>query len=394
MSNSEDLLSAEKTYKNALLPLYIIDVLKRHSHENRRLKQEDIVKYLQKDHEIKITRQTLAKYLDAMRWQEKKERGLKRGEKKVLDYHIRSSKEQMSSSRLKSVKLGKKYKEREVYIQNDVLSNLEISMLCDGVLYSKHIAQEDKKRLIEILKSFSPMVFKDKYKYVQSVGDVLSAKNDNMAKNLERIERAISENKRIRITMGRFVENINTREYEMKKGEKMYTVSPYYIVTSLSRYYLICVWGDRGTAGNIRIDRMFSVDILEEERGELDFGDENLSSTSLISDGDYLKKYMREHIYMYAGKSRRVEFRILAEHVGHFIDWYGTKEITTVVEKQAGQENGYVRLTVSVNENAMYHWAIQYGEMVEILSPKDLRERVKKGLEGILKKYNCDGDDV
>lgn len=385
MSNTRDLLSEEKSYRNALLPFYIIDVLKRYSHENARMKQEDIVKRLEEDHEIKITRQTLAKYLDAMRWQKKKD-GRKKIAEKVLDYHIRSSKRKMRPTNHKSSK-PKNSREREVYLQNNMFTNLELSMLCDGVLYSRHISQEDKNRLIEILKSFSPMAFKDKYKYVQSVGDVVSAKNNNIAKNLEMIERAISENKKIRIVMASFVENPDNREYEIKESQRVYTVSPHYIVASLSRYYLICAWDEKGTVVNMRIDRMFSVGILEEQRVRLSQEDENLSSTTSVSEGEYLKKYMREHIYMYAGRSRRVEFRISKNNVGHFIDWYGTKEIRTEVEKDNGRESGYVRLTVSVNENAMYHWAIQYGELVEILRPKDLRERVRKGLEEILKKY-------
>ena len=39
------------------------------------------------------------------------------------------------------------------------------------------------------------------------------------------------------------------------------------------------------------------------------------------------------------------------------------------------------------NENATYYWALQYGGMVEVLAPLALRNRIKAGLEEILKKY-------
>lgn len=396
----KDSLSKEKSYRNALLPLYIIDVLKRYSDENERLDQAKILYYLKEEHHVEITRYTLSKYLEAMRWQEKKDANSDSDSKKVLEYVIHGSmkdngeKQSKISKNTKSPKNTKTHKsksrDRKVYIESNIFNNIEISMLCDGVLYSKHIPQETKKKLISMLKNFSPRAFKGKYRYVQGVGDVISPQNDNIDRNLETIEKAISENRKIRIVSGIFVENKDRGEYEMVRGQRTYIVSPYYVVASLSRYYLICSRDAKGLPGNLRIDRMFYVEILDENRDSLNLEDENSTSTTFISEGDYLKKYMREHIYMYAGKSVFVTFRIRKEYVGHFIDWYGVKEIRTgddVDDKTKQINPDYVRLTVRVNENAMYHWAIQYGELVEILSPKNLRVRVKEGLEKILNKY-------
>ena len=42
------------------------------------------------------------------------------------------------------------------------------------------------------------------------------------------------------------------------------------------------------------------------------------------------------------------------------------------------------------NLNATYYWALQYGELAEIVEPASLRNRIKNGLESMLEKYKID----
>lgn len=67
--------------------------------------------------------------------------------------------------------------------------------------------------------------------------------------------------------------------------------------------------------------------------------------------------------------------------IDQIIDWFG-KEIR-IEERQDGRL--FVRLRASVN--AMEYWAMQYMNAVEILSPKELRERLKKNVQAASEKY-------
>lgn len=66
---------------------------------------------------------------------------------------------------------------------------------------------------------------------------------------------------------------------------------------------------------------------------------------------------------------------------GDFIDWYGTE---FMIESQ---DEKFVSLRIRVNENAVYYWAIQYGEIAEVVKPATLRKRIYEGLKGMMGKY-------
>lgn len=84
---------------------------------------------------------------------------------------------------------------------------------------------------------------------------------------------------------------------------------------------------------------------------------------------------------MYSGDDRKIIIRIHIKNIGDFIDWYGTDY--KIIESD-GQE---AIISIEANVNAVYFWALQYGEIAEILEPIELRNKIRAGLESMLKKY-------
>src|SRR5699024_5359393 len=80
-----------------------------------------------------------------------------------------------------------------------------------------------------------------------------------------------------------------------------------------------------------------------------------------------LAKYMREHIYMFAGETITASIRFEKRVLGEFIDWFGTEGITF-----SDQTDKEVTASARVNRNAIRKWALQYGLHVRVLSPDDL----------------------
>ena len=68
--------------------------------------------------------------------------------------------------------------------------------------------------------------------------------------------------------------------------------------------------------------------------------------------------------------------------IDQIIDWFGTD--VKIMNSNVG---GRINVSVKASPNAMEHWAMQYINHVEILSPESLRKRIREALEIGLGKY-------
>lgn len=86
--------------------------------------------------------------------------------------------------------------------------------------------------------------------------------------------------------------------------------------------------------------------------------------------------------YMYTDEPERIEFTADAGIVDQIIDWFG-KDITI----QAAGDPEQVIVSLYASPYAMKHWALQYLDYVEVLSPAYLRERIRECLSKAREKY-------
>ena len=93
---------------------------------------------------------------------------------------------------------------------------------------------------------------------------------------------------------------------------------------------------------------------------------------------------MAEHIYMFSGESVRAKFMAKNYIIDQVIDWYGTEvEIETQNEEES-------LITVYVNKEAFFCWAMQYGLHIEVLEPMDVRQRIIDSIKYMGEKYKGD----
>jgi predicted DNA-binding transcriptional regulator YafY len=83
---------------------------------------------------------------------------------------------------------------------------------------------------------------------------------------------------------------------------------------------------------------------------------------------------------MFTDKIEKIVF--LAEDciIDQVVDWFG---YDAKIEKFGDKFKVFVR----VSPNAMEYWAMQYLNAVEVLSPLELRERIKKNVQVANEKY-------
>jgi predicted DNA-binding transcriptional regulator YafY len=348
-------------YEKKMNMLIILEVLRVHtdSEDNSFAGLNDIAAQVEKDYGVKIDRHALVRNLSSL------QHFL---EHSGLGYTLENEE--------KTIRKGKTGEEEIIYTKWHLLRDItdaELHLLIDSLSFSKYISYSDCKELVEKLKNLSSRHFHHRHSNLSE-----SQPENKLLYAIDIINEAIHENIKISFQFVEFGADKKPRLVTGKDGAPhTYRVSPYEIVITNGRHYLICAH-DKGGLFNYRIDYIREIKTDKEAvfRPVSDIpGNEN---------GLILSKYMKEHIYMYGGKSERVTFRADENIAGQIIDWFG-KDVLF-----ANKADGSLVATVTVNENAMLYWALQYGMSVEILQPAGLRERVREAVKGMAEKYGAE----
>ncbi len=144
-----------------------------------------------------------------------------------------------------------------------------------------------------------------------------------------------------------------------------YIINPYQIAATNGRYYLICNYDKYDTVANYRLDRITDIKMLDEPV-------KLAKQVKGLENGLNLPKHMAEHMYMFAGESEIVTFRVKKYILNDVIDWFGG-EITFFDET-----NDEVSVRIRVNLAAIRRWA---------LSPESLIKQVKEDIQEAVKNY-------
>ena len=192
---------------------------------------------------------------------------------------------------------------------------------------------------------------------------------------LDTINDAISEKKKIS-----FVYNNYGTDFKLHaRRSEPYIVNPYQMVANKGRYYLICNYDKYDDISHFRLDKITQVKILDEPV-------KPMKQVHGLEQGLNLTKHMAEHIYMFSGQSVRVKLRTDSDTVSELIDWFG-KDFRITEES-----DGKILVSLLINEQAMFYWALQYGPYVEVLEPESLRSKLRDAVAKMNEKYERKND--
>jgi predicted DNA-binding transcriptional regulator YafY len=96
---------------------------------------------------------------------------------------------------------------------------------------------------------------------------------------------------------------------------------------------------------------------------------------------DY-KKIASTMPYMYTDEPERIKFVSAVGIIDQVIDWFGQD-----IKIESTDNEKEVIVTLQASPSAMEHWAMQYLNAVEILSPAFLRDRIRDNLKKASEKY-------
>ena len=89
--------------------------------------------------------------------------------------------------------------------------------------------------------------------------------------------------------------------------------------------------------------------------------------------------------YLYPDEPKTITFRAASRLVDQLVDWFGLKNVKIdKLKSDASQIEG----SVFTSPTAIELWAKQNAPAFEVLSPKDIREKIRADLAAALEKYN------
>lgn len=329
---------AEESKKLALLRIW--QILKEHSDYDHPLKQQEIIEYLEKEYEITLERKAIKTNISLL---------------------------QEAGVEIETVKDRSANKEG-VYLESREFDDSELRLLIDSVLGSKHITAKYSKDLIERLCGLSNEYFKPYVSHIYTVSDWNKTENKSLFYNIELIDTAIQKKKQIHYDYNKY--DINKK---LTRTSEQY-VSPYQLILHNQRYYLMAYSEYWKNIVYHRLEYITNMEITDKTITPI-------RSIKGYENGINYKELTTSMPYMYADKPGRVEFIADIAIVDQIVDWFGDNATILKIDDKK------IRVNVNVSLLAMEHWALQYLNYVEVISPKKLREKIKEDIKEAGKRY-------
>lgn len=325
----------EKTLPSkTLAPLWILQILQKHSDYNHKLTQEDIIKMLKSEHSLEIERKTVSRNIANL---------------VAAGYDIVDTR-------------------RGYYINSNSFDNSELQLLIDSVLFSRHISNNYAKNLIDKLIELGGPSLTTSVKNATRINDIDRETNKELFLNIELVSTAMLEH--CKMSFVYYAYDFNKKLCPM--WDEPIIVSPLRLVVAHGYYYLIAIIDGNDTPTNFRLDKLTNATIVNEPIP--------LSESSLLND-DNLDKYLRSHPLMYFGNSQNIKLKADKIIFNDIIDTFG-KDFTVV-----DQDEYSATITLLANESEIVEWALQNAEFVEILLPQHTRDKIIKNAQILSSKY-------
>ena len=318
--------------KLALIRIY--QILQRYSDEKHPMTQEKIAEFLEREYGIEIERKAIGRNVSLL---------------KEAGYEIETNRE------------GSWLTTRE-------FEDSELHLLIDGVLGSRHISAKHSKDLIEKLCGLSNKYFRAHVKNIYSVNEWNKTDNQSLFYNIEQIDEAIEKGYKIEFDYNKYGTDKKLHR------TKTHNASPYQLILHNQRYYLMALNEQWGNMAYYRVDHITNMKVLEERLTPL-------NEVEGYEKGIDYSMFSSALPYMYTDKIERITFYADETIVDQIVDWFGKN---AKIEKCENK----LKVTVKASSMAMEYWAMQYLNYVEVVSPSELRDKIKENLENAIKKYN------
>ncbi len=332
-----------------MIPLCILDILRKHTDEDHTLDQKDIIELLRKEYGLEVERKAIRSNIVKLI---------------EMDFPISYKETEREGNNIWS----------DYWLERD-FTDSELRLMIDGILFSNHIPHKQRMKLVEKIEGLSSEYFKSHVRHIATLPDAGDS-NKQIFNNIAVLDEAIEKKRKVSFQYLDMDTDKKMLPKKEKSGEiRTYVVSPYQMAAKDGKYYLICNRDQYDAISNYRIDRISDIKVTDERNRPF--------KELMNANGQDLNlgEYMREHIYMYSGGETRVRFRIVRRMVTDVVDIFG-KDV-----RFEDVTDDYVTVSATVTEKAMIQFAQNYAPDVVILEPQRMVDEMKDWIKKVRKVY-------
>lgn len=252
------------------------------------------------------------------------------------------------------------------------LEEYEVKIITDAIAASRFVTKNKTKELINKISKFRAEYTKKEIYRNIFIDNRSKSKNEEIFINIDKINNAIKNKKKI---------SFNYSEYNYKKElvarvnsnneNRRYIASPISIILKNENYYLILLDNKHDDLSNYRIDRMKSIEVLDEEVRDI-------KKIKEYKNGFNPVLYSKKSFKMFPGAESEIYIKFNENLLNFMIDSFGED-----IDIKKGEEGKYIgKFTAKVGKG-LVRWILQLGHDGEVIYPNELKDLIKKEIVSI-----------
>lgn len=241
------------------------------------------------------------------------------------------------------------------YVEDRSFSIPELKILIDAVHASSFITEKKSEELIEKIAALAGTHRAEVLKRNMVCFNTRKHSNERIFYNVDDLEDAILRQKKV---LFRYFDLNEKGDRVYRRDGHRYVVEPIALVFNEDNYYLTCYSSRHDNTSNYRIDRMDSVQVLDDP-----------CCDKAIALRDQVAEYTEQAFKMFGGQLESVVLEFDRSLIGVVYDKFGEN-----VNMIPAGENTFIA-TVKVRVSpTFWGWLFQFGSQMMILSPNPLAQ--------------------
>lgn len=243
----------------------------------------------------------------------------------------------------------------------------ELKLLVDSVQSAKFITAQKSQKLIKKLEGLVSRYEATQLQRQVYITGRVKTMNESIYYNVDKLHAALSADAQIQFQYYQW--NVK-KEMELRRGGKLYQVSPWGLMWDDEYYYLVAYDAETDKIKHYRVDKMLRIQITDQKRA----GKERYQSFNLP---DYTKRIFG----MFSGEETKVTLEADNSMAGVLIDRFG-KDIMLIP-----QDGGRFRATVDVAISDQFlGWIVALGT-VKIVGPEAVVKKMQAKVSNLIADY-------
>ena len=261
-----------------------------------------------------------------------------------------------------------KIKRTNYKLKERPLEDSELLWLIDNAIFSKQLSESGSNNIVSKLLKLGSKKLKDKVRFMGDNKHYFHASNDNISDNIDELSAAIKEGKSVTFTPLEYGLDLKLHSIS---DENCY-IKPLRMIPINDFYYVIAFEAESNSIQHYRIDLMRDITPAKE----------NIDYDSLNKKIN-VNEYLSAHSLMRSGDSKFTKLKLPEEQIGLVIDRFGTNI------QCAYDGDTDIIVTLKSNLDDLYAWALENGDIIEVLEPQSVRNKIRIAVAQMYEKYSC-----